>query len=556
MLWPFGLAALALGAPGCESLGPSGIAAHSAILPLEGACPDGPAEGVEFGAEVTSLKVEVSGPDVGTPVVAEGSVAALTVDEVPVGVDRQVVLYGLADNGSATWRGVRKGVEVVANEDAPIDILLSRVADLSCPRTPMLERRAFHTATRLPDGRVVIAGGARSDADASSTCGAGCTLLDGSGSIEIYDPTTGRFETAGTLQIPRMFHQATLLDDGRVAFSGGTTEALVVPPDASNPFPIKPRLAPISLIEVYDPATESVVQSVDDPNGPRLFHAAALTSDGNLLLAGGIPSQPAVNDLGNALSDTTLCDGDSFACVGGSPMNSRRAGHAAFRLDTGDVLIWGGSIDIESGGFRPEILRAGSSTFEMLDTGGFDANRFNLFFAAHSQYVGFRILSAGGLVRESDGTFRAATVDKGGVTRGAVYIFDAASGSSGALSAGPYVDEVLDPLAIGSSMFLGSAAPLPGESRAVIAGGLSYPELQPRNTLDIYSEDPFQVAPITVGGQPRTLREGRAGLVATGIGDGTVLLSGGSGAGADPNPRQPLMTSEIFTDPVDPGVGQ
>ena len=83
-------------------------------------------------------------------------------------------------------------------------------------------------------------------------------------------------------------------------------------------------------------------------------------------------------------------------------LNKRRAGHAAFLLDTGDVLVWGGSVEIASGGFRPEVLRKGSSAFELLDTAGFNDNRFNLFFAATSQYQSYRILAAGGLVAGHD----------------------------------------------------------------------------------------------------------------------------------------------------------
>lgn len=55
------------------------------------------------------------------------------------------------------------------------------------------------TATRLLDGRVLIAGGT-------------FALI----SAEIYDPVTGIFSPAGNLNNPRFAHTATLLPDGRV----------------------------------------------------------------------------------------------------------------------------------------------------------------------------------------------------------------------------------------------------------------------------------------------------------------------------------------------------
>ena len=54
--------------------------------------------------------------------------------------------------------------------------------------------RAFHTATLLPNGKVLAAGG------------------DSLGSAELYDPNTGTWSITGSLNTPRGFdHTATLL---------------------------------------------------------------------------------------------------------------------------------------------------------------------------------------------------------------------------------------------------------------------------------------------------------------------------------------------------------
>src|SRR5262249_31975287 len=69
--------------------------------------------------------------------------------------------------------------------------------------------RQVHTATLLPNGMVLVAGG---------TDGFGATL----GSAELYDPDTGVWSTTGSLNTGRFSHTATLLPDGTVLVAGGS----------------------------------------------------------------------------------------------------------------------------------------------------------------------------------------------------------------------------------------------------------------------------------------------------------------------------------------------
>jgi hypothetical protein len=67
--------------------------------------------------------------------------------------------------------------------------------------------RYYPTASTLPDGRVLVAGG-----------------HDGSGpldSADLYDPSTGLFTPAGSMTDSRARHTATVLTDGRVLVVGG-----------------------------------------------------------------------------------------------------------------------------------------------------------------------------------------------------------------------------------------------------------------------------------------------------------------------------------------------
>lgn len=79
---------------------------------------------------------------------------------------------------------------------------------------PMLEARVLHTATLLADGRVLVAGG-RLQADPSKA----------TASVEIFDPATGAWSTAAAMGQERLAHTATLLPDGRVLVAGGSAFA-------------------------------------------------------------------------------------------------------------------------------------------------------------------------------------------------------------------------------------------------------------------------------------------------------------------------------------------
>ena len=94
---------------------------------------------------------------------------------------------------------------------------------------PLHTARERHTATLLSNGKVLVVGGkscdlgcanqvraSRADVNSLIPFGPDARLFDYLGSAELYDPVTGVWTQNGSLTIPRAFHTATLLSDGKV----------------------------------------------------------------------------------------------------------------------------------------------------------------------------------------------------------------------------------------------------------------------------------------------------------------------------------------------------
>ena len=123
--------------------------------------------------------------------------------------------------------------------------------------------RAFHTATLLPNGKVLVAGG---EVPARSLS-----------SAELYDPASGTWSATGSLSTAREFHTATLLPNGKVLVAGGQNNNVA-----------------LSSAELYDPAlgTWSATGSLSTA---RRFHTATLLPNGEVLVAGGLNSSASAS---------------------------------------------------------------------------------------------------------------------------------------------------------------------------------------------------------------------------------------------------------------------
>ena len=174
------------------------------------------------------------------------------------------------------------------------------------PTGSMHSRRVGHSAALLHDGRVLIIGG----------WVGGTTNL-----AEIYDPKAGRFAAAGAMNERRAGATATTLPDGRVLITGGGAD--------------DDRIG--QTAELFDPGTMKFTSVMAMHNG-RTEHTATLLDDGTVLITGGMDDNHVVASA--ELFDPTT---NRFALV--APMHSARYKHTAQRLEDGRVLIAGGADD-------------------------------------------------------------------------------------------------------------------------------------------------------------------------------------------------------------------
>ncbi len=192
----------------------------------------------------------------------------------------------------------------------------------------LLWARADHTATLLPNGNVLIAGGVGS-------AGRGLPWL------EIYDPTTGAFAYVNSaLLVPRARHTATLLPSGRVLLAGGVV---------GQGGPSAPGTT--AAAELFDPGTGSGTLGVAVPTGAmtssRAGHTATLLPGGQVLLAGGW-QVPVTGGAATVLASIEVYDATAGAGLGAfaptvTPLGTARHSHTATLLGTGRVLVAGGS---------------------------------------------------------------------------------------------------------------------------------------------------------------------------------------------------------------------
>ncbi|HEX8698891.1 MAG TPA: kelch repeat-containing protein [Myxococcaceae bacterium] len=168
---------------------------------------------------------------------------------------------------------------------------------------PLAWARQAHTATLLPSGKVLIAGGE----------GASGTLTR----AELYDPATGAWAPTGSLAQARRDHTAILLPSGKVLVVGGHGTS-----------------ATLASAELYDPATGTWGATSSLPLALHQ-HTATLLSSGKVLVVGGYGTS-------GSLATAMLYDPATNAWAATGSLSEARGSHTATLLPSGRVLVTGG----------------------------------------------------------------------------------------------------------------------------------------------------------------------------------------------------------------------
>jgi hypothetical protein len=278
---------------------------------------------------------------------------------------------------SSTATLLASGKVLIAGGDAilgglptpvPTTQLYDTVTGAVVTGAPMAQSRSRHTATRLQNGTVLVTGGyPTNNHDVWSA------------SAEIYDPVSNTWSSAGTMSTPRVDHSATLLPSGKALVAGGyipvqvgslpTATAIVdiydpVSNSWSSPAPMStPRIdhtatllpsgkvlvangaccyygrgfaVPSASAEIYDPDSNSW-SSTGSPTTYRVSHTASLLPNGEVLVAGGFGAVDSLTTMSAEIYDPVMNIWSSAA-----NMNTSHGYHTATVLLNGAVLVIGG----------------------------------------------------------------------------------------------------------------------------------------------------------------------------------------------------------------------
>jgi galactose oxidase-like protein/Kelch motif protein len=293
---------------------------------------------------------------------------------------------------------------------------------------PMLEARSGHSATLLPDGTVLIAGGMRRNQDfyrsaevfdpannqfhrvgdmSLARVGPVAVLLpsgkvlilggwvghDTTDEVEEYDPATQKFAVAGKMTVKRARPSATLLGNGDVLIAGGADTG---------------GAGGVATAELYHPSTRTF-ETLPSMHDARVAHTATMLNDGRVLIVGGRGSK--VN------GGAEIYDPQTKRFVSTGNLNVERYKHTAALLPDGRVLVAGGSDSRDWNGTINSAEIYDPRTGKFTATSPLSEPRFKLPDEAAMLSSGLILVAGGGkhaeLYDEKTGKFSLAGGDLG-----------------------------------------------------------------------------------------------------------------------------------------------
>ncbi len=366
------------------------------------------------------------------------------IDKIPAGKDRKITVEGLGPEKNAVSRGRTGPLEINA-DTSKIELYIGRLNTFSYApgqnHQSLKIPRVFHSATLLSDGSVLVCGGTSSPWHPEQDQ----ALPPAIKSAELIDGNAMTFKLAGEMSYGRLGHTASLLPSGNILIAGGSslqtsTQDAGLPKDANgiddsnkidqglddlgsadagpadlsrsasdgfNPaskdagiFAGNLLTGVVSPIEVYQEDDGRFIKG-ENLISPRVWHQAAQINDGVFIIGGSgfgekamsqveyyrkgtLETKPGLLTGRRAFSLTVLKDGTLLVAGGidengqvldsiemlapGSPswrkdpslkLKMARAYHTATLLQDGTVLF--------VGGLTNDIEKNATSTSERLD---------------------------------------------------------------------------------------------------------------------------------------------------------------------------------------------
>jgi hypothetical protein len=205
--------------------------------------------------------------------------------------------------------------------------------------------REAHTATLLPDGQVLAAGGSGNSNALSSA--------------ELYNPATGKWTLTGSMTTARGGQTATLLGNGQVLVAGGDNTAGAI----------------LNSAELYNPATGKWTLT-GSMSTPRNGQEATLLPDGDVLVTAGVETSGSFSEFYTpATGQWSPATGGLSACTLAADC---RFDSSATLLGTGNVLVAGGLIGTSSNpGSTAGAILYNPATNAWTATGPMNTGRFD-----------------------------------------------------------------------------------------------------------------------------------------------------------------------------------
>ncbi|MFH1028964.1 MAG: kelch repeat-containing protein, partial [Pseudomonadota bacterium] len=413
--------------------------------------------------------------------------------------------------------------------------LFDPVTKTFSPAGSLGQARARHSATQLPTGEILIAGGNSGSAVLAST--------------EIYNPDSKAFSPGLPLNQARQTHSAQVLPNGKVLFSGGNN-------NPSGAWDIQTNF--LSSCELYDRKTNTMTTTGSKTNATsaglpyllwtgKFMYAGGGTNetelytpdmpgtletwepggtmatgrteafwsaldDGTVLVSGGFDSA------GNVLASAEVYDylTGAFTATAG-PMSTPRQQHRTVQLYTGKVLVSGGRSDPNTtlnGLNSAELYDPATGTFGPAGPSGTPATMLRYRRLHRStELANGKILITGGL---------GGTASNGSGVLNSAEIYDPATGNFAWAAGGPPSGGMTVARRSHQAILLRTG-------KVLIAGG--YTTGTPNVLLD--SAELYDPDTDSFSATLNTMSAARAPFL-TMLPDGKVLVSNGSDASGAP----------------------